>query len=418
MSRDMSNFFRKIYQFFLLVFHKEQVLYFSVDDQKIIAEAIINPPEPTPALEKAAENYKAQILELPKPKKKEESYGKAEDIGTFYYLGDILDTLDKYFETLKKFKNYDPDTYALYHKVGGLILSKNAMGELHELPATWRIGGKRPAFGLVHFKNENDGKDDSIFANLMYFRKYNRLWNVQPTNHDLYELCLFYNDKAKSKNCTFVGTMYVSVDSEGHIVPLKEKVGASIYVKPKMNRKKQWGSSSYRVQQWQYPEFLKNACEFYKEKHGKELSRDDMARELLCLVATFNEYSSAGLQVRASHGGLTAVFAVDMLRTPYFFKDRQKTVTVNGKTKKIFHIVRTHKRVLADGSEQNVKSHFRGERKFQWHKYDINVTMPGYHHGDLKEYTGSAYEYDESNPIAGMDSETTGNKIAQYMDRA
>jgi hypothetical protein len=61
-------------------------------------------------------------------------------------------------------------------------------------------------------------------------------------------------------------------------------------------------------------------------------------------------------------------------------------VNENGRRKRIFHIVRTHKRTLSDGSERFVKSHFRGMRKFKWNGYDVVVSVPGKHHGELIDF--------------------------------
>jgi uncharacterized protein (DUF1778 family) len=38
-----------------------QIIRLSVEDQRLIAEALLNPPEPTPALRKAFETYKRLI---------------------------------------------------------------------------------------------------------------------------------------------------------------------------------------------------------------------------------------------------------------------------------------------------------------------------------------------------------------------
>jgi hypothetical protein len=87
------------------------------------------------------------------------------------------------------------------------------------------------------------------------------------------------------------------------------------------------------------------------------------------------------VRVEASKGAEIAVFGVDITRTPYFFKDRDK---VEGR--RIFHIVRTHQRVRADGTVRPIKTHFRGLRYFRWNGYDIKITVPGWHHKDITSF--------------------------------
>ena len=82
------------------------------------------------------------------------------------------------------------------------------------------------------------------------------------------------------------------------------------------------------------------------------------------------------IKVKAYKGRLAAIFSVNVLRTPYFFKDRDLCVNVRGKKKKIFHIVRTH--IRKTGSV--VRTHFRGMREFNWNGYKIRITVPGWHH--------------------------------------
>lgn len=107
----------------------------------------------------------------------------------------------------------------------------------------------------------------------------------------------------------------------------------------------------------------------------------------------------SGVHVRVAKGSKRVTFAIDMLRTPYFFKDRDKTVNENGKTQKIFHIVAGHKRKLANGEETTVKSHFRGIRKFMWNGFKINILLNGKHIRSFNENNIDGVELLESQPM-------------------
>lgn len=57
------------------------------------------------------------------------------------------------------------------------------------------------------------------------------------------------------------------------------------------------------------------------------------------------------------------------------FKDRITMKAADGKKKRIIHWVKSHKRVTG----ANVKTHFRGEREFQWNGLDVEIKLPGKH---------------------------------------
>lgn len=76
--------------------------------------------------------------------------------------------------------------------------------------------------------------------------------------------------------------------------------------------------------------------------------------------------------------GIRANFYVDTKDTKYYFKDREKTFTENGSTKRIIHFVDDHERVI-DGRRVHVKSHIRGQNKFTWNGYKCRVISPTYH---------------------------------------
>ena len=84
---------------------------------------------------------------------------------------------------------------------------------------------------------------------------------------------------------------------------------------------------------------------------------EDYLRRLFIEAAALYESSVLGSMIRVavSKGALTATFGVEVKRVPYFFKDRDVVLTVNGTKKRIFHIVRPH--VRKDGAA--VPMHFR-----------------------------------------------------------
>ena len=69
-------------------------------------------------------------------------------------------------------------------------------------------------------------------------------------------------------------------------------------------------------------------------------------------------------------------FGVDNSHTPFYFKDRDKSIkTATGQTKKIVHYVKEHERKVGDKTTV-VKEHIRGLQEFSWAGYQCQVVSP------------------------------------------
>lgn len=74
--------------------------------------------------------------------------------------------------------------------------------------------------------------------------------------------------------------------------------------------------------------------------------------------------------------GERITFGVDNNHTPYYFKDRDKSIkTASGQTKKIVHYVKEHERKVNDKTTI-VKEHIRGLQEFNWAGYHCQVVSP------------------------------------------
>jgi hypothetical protein len=73
--------------------------------------------------------------------------------------------------------------------------------------------------------------------------------------------------------------------------------------------------------------------------------------------------------------GERVTFGVNNKDTPYFFKNRDKTVTQNGETKRIVHYVKEHERTIK-GKAKTIKEHIRGLHDFNWNGYQCKVVSP------------------------------------------
>lgn len=324
-----------------------------------------------------------------------------ETFGTHYTLAGLLDNLDDYHDSLRQLRVRDPESFRFYCHIGGQILPRSVLFEVAESPVAKAM---RPAFGMIHFLYDDADDANTIAPSLLYYRKFSARAFVEPTNDDLYEITMYYRDRRRGRRAFFV-TFHVSYGDgtarllrEQHVVPQKLPRGGTIHHR-----------------QWQHPavfrEMLDDRRRTNQTKYAKT-APEDLALDLFRLLINATVNASDGLMVSAMKNGIVARFSVDMLRTPYFFRDREKTITTNGKTRKIFHIARTHKRRLADGREIYVKSHFRGERKFSWNGYDVTITMPGLHHAPLESFNAAAHEFDDNAPPPGyIDSAIAAKEI-------
>jgi hypothetical protein len=290
-------------------------------------------------------------------------------------------------DNINSLRKYDEDSYKFYSKIGGQVLDSNTELEYEGLPASWK-NGNIPSFGMIHLGMRHEKLEKNrLYAQLVYFKKVKNVWNVQRTNHSTLEVVVFYSDR-KNRKYTVPIVYHVAIDNDNEVRMLLVKSPKKVFIKGKN------GGCSYTVQKWQVPPDLAMLAADAEKYEKSTNTPESVAMYWLSIVANTIVNANSGVQVRATKGVNTACFSVDMLRTPYFFKDRDKTITVSGKAKKIFHIVRTHDRNLADGTVQHVKSHFRGERKFDWNGYKINITMPAKHHSDLLECTVEGFEVD------------------------
>lgn len=314
----------------------------------------------------------------PKPRRGKQHHG------AHYYLGDLLDRLDGAFRDFRAIRKADKDAYDLFSRVGVGVFSKDAvwMGDGDGIGVDNRFfDNGMPSFGCAYMGGTKTD-EDTILATFLYIVKEKRpvgvanlpIPNVQATNGTVYRVGAVYKPPADESNLPPVSvSAHVAVYPDGSVKALKT-------AKPIYN------AAVQRVRMaWTYPEWLGDVFE-------GEKSIDDKARSLLGIVATASVFPSSGLTVRVTHRKERLTFGIDMLRTPYFFRDRDRQVTENGATKKILHYVRGHMRTMAGGEKKFIAPHWRGLRRFTWNGYEVSIGMAGRHHADLNDFQAPAYD--------------------------
>lgn len=93
--------------------------------------------------------------------------------------------------------------------------------------------------------------------------------------------------------------------------------------------------------------------------------------------------------------GERVTFGVNNDQTPYYFKDRDKSIkTASGLTKKIIHYVKEHERKVGDKTT-TVKEHIRGLSEFDWLGYHCKVVSPKLVAPTSSGFTAASVEADD-----------------------
>lgn len=342
----------------------------------------------------------------------------AENAGRWYLLRDIFERLDTYLHFIKYVKTNDPEAYATHYKIGGLVSPHDTEYLVNELPPSWRHGN-RPSFGMIMVMPGSNEEEDTISPAFGYFLKTRLKPRYMWTNADQYDCTIFYADAAKPDGIGVPLSFRVSVTDEGTVTLLKEFQGYEQTVRSKCrNQRGQVFTIAHNA--WRYPKLLRWGFKDFKNKKCHPWGGDGIegwAERAFMWVVNVTDGTNSGLLVRCKKDGVTVAFGVDLLRTPYFFKDRELYVNHNGRKKPIFHIVRTHKRISKGGSETFVKSHFRGLRRFMWNGFDVTVSMPGLHHSETRMFTAAGQEVNPTEFTPEMiELKDAASTIASHLD--
>lgn len=334
------------------------------------------------------------------------SKAKVDHSQAHYYLGDLLEKLDEYFEDVRFLRRNAPDMADLFEKAGCSLMSRQQLISATVEPFFFK---HLPAQGCFFFGRSKDAKkdDDIVPASFMYFMKHHQPINVQPSNGVTYVIGGVYNFKFRH-----VFEWHVAVFPDGTLKVLKE-TQARTHV---FGNKKH--SSQVVRMEWDYPATLKELARNSRKSAKKDTTLDEFAYGLFAIMVNSATSSEMDMNVRVRKNEKVATFAINMLRTPYFFADREKTVNDNGRTERILHIVRPHRRKNKNGVEKVVKAHWRGLRRFMWNGYDVSIGMPGTHYRQLStDWTVEAYEEIDLDRLGmkGVDTKVVGEKLDKHM---
>lgn len=319
----------------------------------------------------------------------------------FHSLGNVIDHLDKYFEWLAMVKRCAPAFYKLYSRLGMTLLPEietTFNNKPVTPPSEW------PTFLGISLSDKLDS-EDGVMPRLLFFRKVNvPRGAVVIKGAVFYESLIIFTEQRLPGLC-FPVYFYVGIENDGTIRPLKGRVMSTQKIKHRHGKAESYINHSTMNYDKRLVEWYE-ATDVYKRGESIEHLINSVFLSSLNLMLD----SEKGVQVNVtSVKGLVGRFAVPLNKTVSFFKDRNLSVTENGKKKKIFHAVTEHSRTYKNGKTVKVVPHFRGERHFMWKGYDIVVAVPKHHYNPLSNFTDTTIDVSELPPNEGYDEKAAGD---------
>lgn len=321
----------------------------------------------------------------------------AAEAGEFYFKESILDRLDCYFDAISHMRKHDRESYELYSKVGAHVMPPIFDGGSELSP--WFLQ-TRPSFGAIALVGKDfvdaDVKQNVVTPTFLCIRKYDRQY-VPPqierphANEYPYVVTVFWIDRENRMKAapTEFG---IALDDNGRVRVLRAKIDRSVRCRSKRGPRK--GIFTLHQSEWGIHPFFKS----WAREHKSDVE-SWLVLQFKSVAATLEMANLSLTRVSVVRGIDTAVFGVSIKRMPYFFRDRDITISnATGQRRRIFHIVRPHDRNLSDGRKSIVRLHFRGERSFRWNGYGVHVTVPGRHHRHLAEFDVGLMDSERDNP--------------------
>ena len=292
---------------------------------------------------------------------------------------DILAQLADYQVYAERLRRWDPESYKLFRRIGMYMPPEGMQADGYTLePAVLR---SLPGFGAVALGLNWEPEDkDRLPSRMVYFRKLDRPGcDVEQRGGGVIYRCHTYWDDAKDAKLNKLRGYGVGMDYAVHVAPdgtmaalrMRQSAPQTIH-----HKRGTWRGYQSKVvhQRWALPDV-----------HCAADKKADWIIRVFCLTMNFwlQSAQQSMIRVTASKGGLVMPFVVDILQTPQFFADREP-VMIDGKKRRIFHIVRAHIRHTKHG-DLPIRTHFAGLRQFTWAGYDIAISVPGRDHRDIAE---------------------------------
>ena len=237
---------------------------------------------------------------------------------------------------------------------------------------------------------------DKFFAKFLFAIKLNKLpWRVSKATGVPYQFGMSFDYRGK----LLWINMYITVNRKTGVISFCDELRTTAYTVPAKNsnsRKANGKSSVFYRKAWSPSEYL--------EHHEKTIAECKvMAQNYFVAAHEWWSERDNRWNVVVKKNGERVTFGVNNDQTPYYFKDRDKSIrTPSGQAKKIVHYVKEHERKYGDKTTI-VKEHIRGLQEFEWAGYECHVVSP-------RLQSGTAATFTAASAMLG-DTEDTGNIV-------
>lgn len=317
----------------------------------------------------------------------------------------VLDRLPKTMKALRRLRKTDPAAHKLLSRLGAPLFDLNcpAFSE-YALDPTFLA--QRPMFRAAFFGDEDDFSGRNVPAAGAYLYRVDRPGAVQQRpGATVYRLGLLHVSGHDSRNFhAYVGIypsgevealpeVYTNIQIVRHRVKRRRplKGGDNSYVRQTITKVPDWIGETARTHNWSPQDWL----------------------EYVVRLVSWARLPEDHILVRASNLRETVAFAIAKTDGKRFFRFRESDLAADGKRKRILHYVEGHTRMTARG-EQYVRPHYRGDRHFSWHGYDVKISGLGFHHGNVFEAPLGVVEGGSNDPMLLTPGEVAERVSAEY----
>lgn len=321
-------------------------------------------------------------------------------------IHDILEFLPGYFDDLKALRKYDPSTYSVMAKLGGVIVPENSTFRYDTLIP--KVLDNPPMMRCIFFKKSNqyDNAKDRYGASIIYMMRLqgNRSYVARDGHYChlpagiCYRVVIVYNHDLGS----FAESFFVHYDANHKMSVVKENKLVPQVIR--YNSKK--GDKSYRddvkvFNRKTITPFFLTEMVAERKRLGMGVQTTDEIANILCSICLSAKRPSEAILVRAHKSDISASWTIDRRDGKRFFAKRVTGSAVDGKRKRILHYVDNFVRDI-DGRTSYVREHYRGERSFSWMGYGIEVSGLGFHHEDFYDASVETFEFEGQDAPRGF----------------
>lgn len=208
-----------------------------------------------------------------------------------------------------------------------------------------------------------------FYAKFIFAIKMNKLpWHVSKATGVPYQFGMSFDMDGK----LLWVNMYITVNRKTGVISFCDELKTrphTVPAKSSNSRKANGKATVFYTKSWGPAEYLED-----EERSVNECKV--IAQNYFVAMHDWWSERDNRWNVVVKKNGERVTFGVNNDQTPYYFKDRDKTIrTPTGQAKKIVHYVKEHERKYGDKITV-IKEHIRGLQEFEWAGYQCNVISP------------------------------------------